>query len=227
MQSRCPLTKKPARVRKSAEERRAENKRKHAEATAKRDEAMRATRPERKAAKRAEKHERSKAEFPFLDAPFEEKITEVTESIFEEIILRVSDGEIYSRVCYAMGLRKWRARNWLIWHGDEPSIKGDSTSATWSTRWHDARKAQAESWADELVEIADGTTPEESAVARLRVDTRKWVMGKNSARFADKSTLALEGGDPDKPIRTKVVDGMTDEEAAEAYAQTLSETKKG
>ncbi len=41
-----------------------------------------------------------------------------------------------------------------------------------------ARRSQAELWADELVSISDTAKPEEYNVARLRVDTRKWILSK-------------------------------------------------
>ncbi len=45
-------------------------------------------------------------------------------------------------------------------------------------RYARARLIQAEVMADELLTIADTSTPEYYNVARLRVDTRKWILSK-------------------------------------------------
>lgn len=45
-----------------------------------------------------------------------------------------------------------------------------------------ARQEQADFLSEECLEIADKATPEEAAVARLRVDTRKWYAGKMHPR---------------------------------------------
>ena len=41
-----------------------------------------------------------------------------------------------------------------------------------------ARDGQAEKYADEIVEISDAATPQDAHVARLKVDSRKWVASK-------------------------------------------------
>lgn len=61
-----------------------------------------------------------------------------------------------------------------------------------------AREIRADFRAEEIVAIADCASPEDVQVARLRVDARKWLMGKESAKkYGDKTTLA---GDPDAPV---------------------------
>jgi terminase small subunit-like protein len=51
-----------------------------------------------------------------------------------------------------------------------------------------AREAQAEVWADELVDISDAELPTREAIrrARLRMQSRQWLAGKYKSRFADK-----------------------------------------
>ncbi len=41
-----------------------------------------------------------------------------------------------------------------------------------------AREQQTETWANEINDIADAATPEDFQVAKLRVDTRKWLLSK-------------------------------------------------
>jgi hypothetical protein len=51
-----------------------------------------------------------------------------------------------------------------------------------------SRQEQADYLSEECLEIADNATPEEAAVARLRVDTRKWYAGKMHPRvYGDKA----------------------------------------
>jgi Bacteriophage Sf6, terminase small subunit-like len=53
-----------------------------------------------------------------------------------------------------------------------------------------AREAQAEVWADELVDISDAELPTREAIrrARLRMQSRQWLAGKYNPQFADKPT---------------------------------------
>jgi hypothetical protein len=50
--------------------------------------------------------------------------------------------------------------------------------------------------ADELLEIADEASPEEYNVARLRVDTRKWLLSKMLPRVYGDATM-LKHADAD------------------------------
>ncbi len=62
-----------------------------------------------------------------------------------------------------------------------------------------AREDRAWTWFEEMTTIADDATPENVQVARLRVGTRQWSLARLLSRiFGDR--LALEGGDPDRPI---------------------------
>lgn len=60
-----------------------------------------------------------------------------------------------------------------------------------------AKQVRAEAWADELVQIADKTAADkdEVAKARLRVDTRKWLLSKLLRDYADKQRHELSGPD--------------------------------
>lgn len=54
-----------------------------------------------------------------------------------------------------------------------------------------AREVQADVLADELVEIADGARDkDDAALAKLRIDTRKWMAGKlRPKKYSDKIDL--------------------------------------
>jgi hypothetical protein len=92
-----------------------------------------------------------------------------------------------------------------------------------------AREKQAEHYAGEIIEICDETAndiiidPETGAErtnhevvlrSKLRVDTRKWLMGKLAPKkYGDKTILS---GDPDSPVRVQSsaisTDGLSVEE---------------
>jgi len=71
---------------------------------------------------------------------------------------------------------------------------GAATFDRWLDRGGEARRksyAQArvrggQSLAEETIEIADAATPQEAAVAKLRVDTRRWLAGKLNDEYSDK-----------------------------------------
>lgn len=59
-----------------------------------------------------------------------------------------------------------------------------------------AKEEQADVLFEDVLEIADMATPEEVAVARLRIDARKWMAGKlRPKKYGDK--LDLTHGNPD------------------------------
>lgn len=73
------------------------------------------------------------------------------------------------------------SRNFLTWElYNDPSVK---------ERILEARKARAETWSEEALEIADGVPEEPNAIqkAKLRVETRKWMASVNDPdRFGQK-----------------------------------------
>lgn len=77
-----------------------------------------------------------------------------------------------------------------------------------------AKDDRSESWADDIMEDAEGANAFNVQAVRLRIDTKKWLMGKNSGRYADRVVVA---GDPGAPLTT-VTREMTAEESQEAYA---------
>ncbi len=69
---------------------------------------------------------------------------------------------------------------------EDENLPDESTVRAWALdnregfypQYARARQIQAERLADELLTIADSSSPEEYNVARLRVDTRKWILSK-------------------------------------------------
>jgi hypothetical protein len=60
-----------------------------------------------------------------------------------------------------------------------------------------ARKVWADSQLEEIIEIAD--TEKDAAIARVRIDTRKWAMGKLNGKYSDK-VKHVGGDEGDNPI---------------------------
>lgn len=93
---------------------------------------------------------------------------------------------------------------WHLWlHEDEDLAK----------QYNKAKDERSEAWADDIMEDAESANAFNAQAVRLRIDTKKWLMGKNSGRYADKVVLA---GDKDNPIQT-VTREMSAEESQEAY----------
>jgi hypothetical protein len=83
-----------------------------------------------------------------------------------------------------------------------------------------AKEERTEAWADDIMEDAEQANAFNVQAIRLRIETKKWLMGKNSGRYADKVVLA---GDPANPLRT-ITREMSQEEAQESYAQMKGQT---
>lgn len=83
-----------------------------------------------------------------------------------------------------------------------------------------AREEQAESYADEIVQIADDEP--DPAKARVRVDARKWVASKlKPKKYGERATVSHEGGAT--PIETVALTPM---EAARRLAFILESGRR-
>jgi hypothetical protein len=83
------------------------------------------------------------------------------------------------------------------------------------TEYNLAKEERAEAWADDIMEDAEHANAFNVQAVRLRIETKKWLMGKHNQRYADKQIIA---GDPENPLRT-ISTTMSPKEAQEAYAQ--------
>lgn len=132
-----------------------------------------------------------------------------TPEIAAEICKRMSDGESLRQVCRDEHMP--HESTVRLWHVEDRE--------GFSTQYARAREAQADRWAEEIIEIADDSTndwmqienargriidvPDQEVLQRskLRVDTRKWLMSKLlPKRFGDKvqAEMTGEGGGPIK-----------------------------
>jgi hypothetical protein len=115
-----------------------------------------------------------------------------SDEIADEICERLAEGESLRSICSGDGMpRKATVFRWLA----------DERLSVFRDQYTRAREEQAETLADEIVEIADGDGDKESDNTqrdRLRVEARKWVASKlKPKRYGDK---ALIGSDPENPL---------------------------
>ena len=82
----------------------------------------------------------------------------------------------------------------------DPSLPQRGTISRWAEElgggWVDRyRRAREDCWdaiAEGTIAIADAaTTAEEAQIAKVRIDARKWVLGKVAPRYADTPSLVI------------------------------------
>lgn len=119
-----------------------------------------------------------------------------SEELAEEICTSLMSGLSLRSICKREGMPNLDTV--LVWAWD--------SKHPFSLHYARAREIQAETLADELVELADDASPETVNVQRLRVDTRKWVASKlKPKRYGDKLTVE---GDPKAPLFPAIRDGL-------------------
>lgn len=118
--------------------------------------------------------------------------------LFDDICGRIAEGRSLRAICRededAPGLSTF-----MRWLADYPEIR---------EQYARARDAQADVFFDECADIADSAkTAEDVQVARLRIDTRKWMAGKMRPKvYGDKLDMNLSGG-----LTVNVVDSFDPE----------------
>ena len=107
-----------------------------------------------------------------------------SDKIANTICERMSNGESVRKIC------------------SSPDMPAMSTVFKWlnekegfSEQYARAREAQADKYADELVDIADEGSNEDAQILRLRMDARKWAASKLAPKkYGDKLDLNHGGG---------------------------------
>jgi hypothetical protein len=138
-----------------------------------------------------------------------------TQPVADAICARIAIGEPVRHICLTEGMPEERTfYRWLL------------KSEEFRQQYAHAKEAQAERFAEELIEIADDATndwmerldkdarpvgwmlnADHVQRSRLRVDARKWLMGKmKPKKYGDSTTLK---GDEDAPNPVKHSGGVT------------------
>lgn len=136
-------------------------------------------------------------------APKRGRPTEFDQALADVVCLRMQAGESLRAICR------------------DDDMPAESTVRTWAVANHQgfhaqytrAREAQMDALAEDLIEIADEKDADTNR-ARLRVDTRKWLMSKIAPkRFGDRTHHELTGRDGG-PIQTQDLTHYSDERLA-------------
>lgn len=92
-----------------------------------------------------------------------------TDAIAHKICERMSEGESLRKVCSDPKMPSMSmVFRWLA----------NEDNAEFRDQYARAREAQADKYADELVDIADEGKSEDANIIRLRMDARKWAASK-------------------------------------------------
>lgn len=127
--------------------------------------------------------------------------SDFTPEIANEICERLINGESLRRICRDDGMPN--ASTVCRWLGQNEEFR---------KQYAHAREVQADTYADEIVDIADGDVSEDADAAvaaqlaardRLRVDARKWVASKLAPKKYGEKTTTEHTGEGGGPIQTE------------------------
>lgn len=109
-----------------------------------------------------------------------------TPKLADTICQRLADGESLAEICRDKDMpHRHTVMEWAL--GFVKAAK----AAEFPDMYARARKAQADAFADEIVQIAD--TEPDPQKARVRIDARKWVAGKQRPKkYGDKARVDVE-----------------------------------
>lgn len=110
----------------------------------------------------------------------------IDKSIFDDICVQIAEGKSLRQICAQDGMPSGETiRRWLA--ADE--AEGGEMCAQYAR----AREAQADYYADEIIEIADTAT--DAQIARLQVDARKWKASKLAPKRYGEKVSHEHGGE--------------------------------
>jgi len=128
-----------------------------------------------------------------------------------EICARIADGDT---------VRQIAADDWMP--SARTIYKALANDDAFAQQYARAREAQLARWEDDILEIADDGSPEDTQRAKLRVDARKWLMAKRAPKkYGDRVTSEISGPEG-KPIE---VNTTTDLDRAKALAALVARTR--
>lgn len=130
--------------------------------------------------------------------------------------------EIANRICTDIALGKSLVR--ICSAEDMPSrttvFQWLDNNAEFANKYARARMAQADTYADEIVDLADKA--EDANLARLQIDARKWTAAKLRPNRYSERFLNEHTGRDGAPIAVKQITAdMSPQEAAQEYARSL------
>jgi len=106
-----------------------------------------------------------------------------TDELAARICERRSAGESVRRICRDDDMPS--TTTVMRWLGDNPEFR---------VQYARACEIDAETEFDALQDIADEATPQDVQVAKLRIDTRKWVLSKrNPKKYGERQEIEHSG----------------------------------
>lgn len=118
--------------------------------------------------------------------------TRYSADVAATICKRLACGDSLRAICRDKGMPHIdTVMGWLF----DPHPQDDPRNE-FSLRYVRAREAQAELYADDIIEIADAAEEDKINAARLKIDARKWIVSRLIRRYAKK--IVHEGGE--KPV---------------------------
>ncbi len=119
--------------------------------------------------------------------------SQYTVALADKICELLAFGKSLLKICDMKGMPTYRSvMRWVIKHEE------------FCHKYEMARKVQRERWADEIIDIPDNSKGDVQR-ARLRVDSRKWVLARLEPRkYGDKLDIA-SGGEKLAPSLTVIV----------------------
>lgn len=132
-----------------------------------------------------------------------------SEAIAERICTELALGRSLVTICNAADMpARQTVFRWL------------DADASFRDRYARAREIQADTFADEIVDLADNA--EDANLARIQIDARKWAAAKQRPnKYSERVVNELTGKDGAAIAFKQITATMTPQEAAEAYAETL------
>ena len=134
-----------------------------------------------------------------------------SQELADAVFGRVAAGQNLTEICQQEGMpHKATVYRWL------------AQNEEFRRQYGTACEVRTDAWAEDLYEVAETAAPEDTARARLMVDTRKWLMAKMAPRkYGDKITNEHSGPDGgDIPLRV-----TTDIDRAKALAAMIAKTR--
>lgn len=149
-------------------------------------------------------------------APKRGRPTDFDQALADIVCERMKAGESLRAICRDEGMpNEATVRTWAV-----------ANQSGFHTQYTRARQAQMDALAEDILEIADDKE-EDPQRARLRVDTRKWLMSKIAPkRFGDRTQHELTGRDGG-PIQTQDLTHYSDERLAALAAIIGADSDSG
>lgn len=117
--------------------------------------------------------------------------TSYTDEIADEICARIADGQSLRAICEGEDYPdRSTVFRWL----------SDPANDRFRNQYALARESQADSFADDIADIADDEKLEPND-KRVRIDARKWLAGKLRPKVYGDKVAVTGGGAGDPPIR--------------------------